>query len=69
MRLREALLVLPVTAAQLVYQPQHADNTNGSSRAVPLNITHLANNRGFGMTVGDASYDGYNSESVKIFTS
>lgn len=53
-------------AAQLVVQPQRRENTNKTSRAIPVDITYLFNNRGFGGAVGDADFDGYNSRSLSL---
>lgn len=66
MRLPRAVILLPVVSAQLVIQPQHRDNTNETSRAVSLNITDFLDNRGFGQTVGDANFDGYNSKLIVL---
>lgn len=55
------LSTVTIAAAQLVVQPQHRNNTNESPRSIPVDITSLLNNRGFGKDIGDANFDGSNS--------
>ncbi|KAK7755056.1 hypothetical protein SLS62_002871 [Diatrype stigma] len=61
--LAPALIALTGAAAaasseQLVINPKNRQNSAEASSAVPIDLSHLRNNRGFGREPGDADFDG-----------
>lgn len=54
---------LPICLAQdgLVINPKNADDGGGNGRSMSLDISDLLNNRAFGMSPGDANFDGLHS--------
>lgn len=57
------LTSLPLALAQggLVVNPKNADDGGGGISSVPIDLSGLANNRGFAMNPGDANFDGIHS--------
>jgi alpha-L-fucosidase len=55
--------LLPLCLAQdgLVIDPKNADNGGPGGQSIPLDISELTNNRAFGMSSGDANFDGFHS--------
>jgi alpha-L-fucosidase len=55
--------LLPLCLAQdgLVIDPKNADNGGPGGQSIPLDLSDLANNRAFGMSPGDANFDGFHS--------
>jgi hypothetical protein len=59
--LYEALfLLLSLTSAQVIFQPQNESTSQQVIKSTPLNITGLYNNHGFGRKIGDANFDSLN---------
>ena len=54
---------VPLALAQggLVVNPKNADDGTGSVSSVPIDLSHLVNNRGFAIKPGDADFDGLGS--------
>lgn len=55
-------------AAEVIFQPQQAANSVNISRSIPLDLTDLLDNRGFGKDVGDADFDGEHSSPTPLCT-
>ena len=57
------LSVFPVALAQggLVVNPKNADDGTGGTASMPMDLSKLVNNRGFGISPNDANFDGYGS--------
>lgn len=64
MLLQSLLLgVLPVVLGQggLVVNPKNANDAQQSAVSLPIDLSALVNNKGFGMTPGEANFDGLHS--------
>lgn len=60
----EALICfIPLCIAQegLVIDPKNADNGGGGGQSIQVDLSDMTNNRAFGMSPGDANYDGLHS--------
>lgn len=57
------LCILPLCLAQdgLVIDPKNVDNGGGGGHSITVDLSNLTNNRAFGMSPGDANYDGMHS--------
>jgi alpha-L-fucosidase len=55
--------LVPLCLAQdgLVVDPKNADDGGPGGQSIPLDISDLTNNRAFGMSPGDANFDGFHS--------
>ena len=53
----------PLVLAQggLVINPKNADDGTTGTASIPIDLSQLVNNRGFGMIPGDANFDGIHS--------